>query len=146
MGVFEAVALLAGLAGLYLWNLSRAASNLIYLPGSITGFNLLPPIVYLEILIQNTSNVDFTINSMAANVTCDGTLVGNVSEFVPILIPANSQGAIPITLTFMPLGLVNEIIEIISGSANGFKNIEIKGSVNANGIQQAFLIPYKIGS
>lgn len=139
-----AVLLLAGVAGLYLWNLSRAAKNLIYLPGNITGFNLLPPVIYLELVIQNTSNVDFTINSLAANVTSDGTVIGNVSEFVPVSLPANSQGVVPITLSLQPLGLANEIISILSGG-NGYRNLEIKGSVNANGIQQSFSVQFKIG-
>src|SRR5688500_14740075 len=144
MGGFEAVLILGGIAGLYLWNLNRAAGMLTYFPGNITGFNLLPPTVYVELVIQNTSNIDFTISSLAANVTSDGTQIGNVSNFTPVLIPSNSQGAIPLTLSLQPIGLVNDIISLITGG-NGSRTILIEGSVNANGVQQPFSLPYKVG-
>ncbi len=80
--------ILVGFAGLlYLWNLDKAASNLIYFPGRITGFSLngLSPVITLELIVQNPSNVSFTIASLAGNVTSDGTQVGNVSDFVPVI-------------------------------------------------------------
>jgi hypothetical protein len=146
MGVFEAVALVAGVAGLYLWNLSKAASNLTYYPGNVTGFSLsdYSPVITVDLHVQNTSNVDFTINSLAGNVLSDGTIIGNISNFTPVRIPANSQGTIPLTLTLQPLGVVNDIISIITGGS-GLRNLLLQGSVNANGFQQTLSVPYKIG-
>jgi len=144
MGDLGAVLIIAGAAGLYLWNLKKAASNLQYFPGSITGFNLFPPTIYVELIVQNTSNVSFTISSLAANVTSDSTQVGNVSDFTPVQIPANSQGVLPLTLTLQPIGLADDIISIITGGA-GNRTILIQGSVNANGMQQPFSLSYKVG-
>jgi hypothetical protein len=146
MGVFEAVAIVAGIAGLYLFNLSKAASNLTYFPGDITGFSLagFSPVITVDLVVQNTSNVEFTISSLAANVTSDGTLIGNVSNFSPVRIPTNSQGNIPLTLTLQPLGVVNDIISIITGGS-GSRDILLQGSVNANGFQQPFTVRYKVG-
>jgi len=146
MGVFEAVAIVAGVAGLYLWNLSRAASNLIFFPGSITGFSLsgFSPVITAELIVQNTSNIEFTINSLGGNVLSDGTIIGNFSNFSPVRIPANSQGAIPITFVLQPLGVVNDIIQIITGGS-GQRNILVDGSVNANGVQAPFSVPYNVG-
>jgi LEA14-like dessication related protein len=144
MGGLEAVLLLAGIAGVYLWNLSRAAGNLQYYAGNITGYSLVPPLITVDLMVQNTSNVTFTINSLAANVTSDGTQIGNISDFTPVTIPANSQGAVPLTLRLLPIGLVNDIISIITGGS-GSRNILIQGTVNANGVQQPFELPYKIG-
>lgn len=146
MGGYGALLLLAGLAGLYLWNLSKAVENLQYLPGNITGFSLqgLSPTITAELIIQNTSNLSFTINSLVGSVTSNGTQIGNVADFTPVSVPANSQGVIPLTLTLLPVGIVNEIVSILSGNT-GTRDILIHGSVNANGIQQAFDIPYKIG-
>ena len=121
-----------------------AAGNLLYSPGNITGFNLLPPAVYVELVVQNTSNITFTISSLAANVLSDGTLIGNISDFTPVQIPGNSQGAIPLTLTLQPIGLANEIISMINGGS-GSRTILIQGSVNANGMQQPLSIQYKVG-
>jgi len=146
MGVFEAVAIVAGIAGLYLWNLRNAASNLTYFPGDITGFSLsgFSPVITADLVVQNTSNVDFTINSLAGNVLSDGTIIGNLSNFTPVRILANSQGVIPLTFTLQTLGVVSEIIAIITGGS-GQKNLVLQGSVNANGIQQAIAVPYKVG-
>lgn len=146
MGGFEAVLFLAGAAGLYLWNLSKAAGSLVYYPGNITGFSLsgFSPVVTADLIVQNTSNISFTITSLAGNVTTNGTQVGNISNFTPIIIPANSQGAIPLTLTLQPIGAANEIIAIITGGV-GSRDIKIDGSINANGIQQPLALSYKVG-
>lgn len=146
MGVFEAVAIIAGIAGLYFWNLKNAASNLTLFPGNITGFSLAgySPTITADLIVQNTSNVDFTINSLAGNVTSDGTIIGNISSFIPVPIPANSQGSIRLTLTLQPLGVVNDIISILTGG-NGTRNMLVQGAVNANGLQVPFMLPYKVG-
>lgn len=146
MGGTEVLAFLAVAAGLYFWNLQKAAGKLTYYPGNITAFDMqgLSPVLYAELIVQNTNNVSFTINSMAASVTADGTLIGNVSNFSPVQIPGNSQAAIPITLVLMPIGIANEIIQIITGGA-GRKNIKVTGGVNANGFQEEFSLDFKIG-
>ena len=115
MGGLEAVLLLGGLGLLYIWNLSNAAGNLQYFPGNITGFDLFPPTIYVTLIVQNTSNVTFTINSLASSVFSDTTLIGNVSDFIPVTIPGNSQGSIPLSVKLLPIGLANEIISIING-------------------------------
>lgn len=141
-----AILLLGGAAGLYLWTLSKAAGNLIYLPGSFTGFEWgLSPEISATLIVQNTSNLSFTINSIAANVLSDGTQVGNVKSFVPTEIPSNSEAAVPIILTMQPIGIVNEIISIMTGGVGG-RTVVISGSVNANGLQQAFSVEYKLGT
>lgn len=146
MGVFEAVAIVAGIAGLYFWNLKSAASNLTWFPGNITGFSLsgYSPTITADLIVQNTSNVDFTIHSLAGNVTSDGTIIGNISSFSSVPIPANSQGSIHLILTLQPLGVVNDIISILTGG-NGQRNMVVQGTVNANGVQVAFMLPYKVG-
>jgi LEA14-like dessication related protein len=147
MDVSVALLLLASAGGLYLWNLSKAAGNLIYLPGTFTGFSLsgISPEISATLVVQNTSNLSFTINSLAANVLSDGTQVGNVKSFVPTEIPSNSEASVPIILTMQPIGIVNEIISIMTGGV-GTRKVVITGSVNANGMQQAFSVEYKLGA
>lgn len=141
------VVLLAGAAGLYFWNLSKAASNLIYYPGSVTGFRLdgISPIIEVTLIVQNTNNVSFSLNSMAGNVLLNDTVVGNIANFTRVEIPGNSQVPIPITLILQPIALVGDIISIITGGV-GKKDLRIHGTVNANGIQAGFDLIYKIGS
>jgi len=147
MGDLGGVLVLAGIAGLYFFTLKNAAGNLVYQPGNVTGFDLngAYPVITADLIIQNTSNVDFTINSLAGNVTSDSTLIGNVSDFTPVQIRANSQGSIPLTLTLQPLQIVNTLIALLTGSGSGSRTMVITGSANVNGFQQAFTLSYKVG-
>lgn len=146
MGGLEVVLLLAGAAGLYFWNLSKAAANLIYFPGNITGFQLdgISPIIYVDLIVQNTNNVSFTINSLAGNVLSNNTVIGNIKNFTPVEVAGNSQAAIPLTLVLQPIAIVGDIISIITGGI-GKRDLQVHGTVNANGIQAGFDLNYKIG-
>ncbi len=137
---------LAGAAGLYFWNLSKAATNLIYFPGNITGFRLdgISPVILVDLIIENTNNASFTINSLAGTVMSNDTVIGNITNFSPIEVAGNSQAAIPLTLTLQPIALVGDIISIITGGI-GKRDLKVHGTVNANGIQAAFDLNYKIG-
>lgn len=147
MGGLEVVLLLAGAAGLYFWNLSKAASNLIYFPGNITGFQLdgISPIIYVDLIVQNTNNVSFTINSLAGNVLSNNTVIGNIKNFTPVEVAGNSQTAVPLTLVLQPIAIVGEIISVLTGST-GERNLQVHGTVNANGIQAGFDLIYNIGN
>jgi hypothetical protein len=146
MGGLEVLLLLAGAAGLYFWNLSKAAGNLIYFPGNITGFRLdgISPVIYVDLIIQNTNNVSFTINSLAGNVLSDSTVIGNIANFTPIEVAGNSQTEIPLTLVLQPIAIVGDLIAIITGGV-GKRNLQVHGTVNANGIQEGFDLNYNIG-
>lgn len=146
MGGLDVVLLLAGAGAVYLWNLSKAAANLIYSPGDITGFRLdgISPVLYVDLVIQNTNNVSFTINSLAGSVLSNDTVIGNISNFTPIQVPGNAESVLPLTLKLQPIGLVGDIISIITGGV-GNRDLRIKGTVNANGIQEGFELIYKIG-
>lgn len=140
------VLVLAGAAGLYFWNLSRAAGNLIYFPGNITGFQLdgISPIIYVDLIVQNTNNASFTINSLAGNVLSNDTVIGNIHNFTPVEVSGNGQTAIPLTLVLQPIAIVGDIISIITGGV-GKRDLRVHGTVNANGMQAGFDLNYKIG-
>lgn len=146
MSGFEVLAALGLVAGVYFWNLYRAAGNLVFFPGSITGLSLdgLSPVIQAEMIVQNTNNVSFTVMSIAASVTSNGTLIGNVSNFSPFQIPGNSQATIPLTLVLQPIALVNNIIGIVTGGS-GKTELQISGSLNADGIQAPIALTYKLG-
>lgn len=133
-------------AGLYFFNLYRAADNLVIFPGNITGFSLsgISPEITAEIVVQNTNNISFTVASIAASVSSNGTLIGNVSNFTPTEIPGNAQTVIPLKIQLQPVALVNNIIGIITGGS-GSTEIVVNGSLNANGIQAPIALTYKLG-
>lgn len=146
MSGFEVLAALGVVAGLYFYNLYRAAGNLVFMPGNITGLSLngITPVIQAELIVQNTNNVSFTVMSVAASVSSNGTLIGNVSNFSPVTLPGNSQATIPLTLTLQPIALVNNIIGIITGGS-GSTELSINGSLNADGIQAPISLTYKLG-
>jgi len=132
--------------GLYFFNLYRAAGNLVMFPGNIIDFYFdgATPVLRVNLIVQNTNNVSFTVASIAATVSANGSMIGIVSNFTPVVIPGNSQAAIPLTLTLQPIALVNSIIGIVTGGA-GQQDIVIKGSLNADGIQAPIDLTYKLG-
>lgn len=146
MSGFEVLAALGLVAGVYFYSLYHAAANLIFFPGNITGFSLngLSPTLQAELIVQNTNNVSFNVMSIAASVTSNGTLIGNVSNFSPFQIPGNSQATIPLTLVLQPIAIVNNIIGIITGGS-GQTELSITGSLNADGIQAPISLTYKLG-
>jgi hypothetical protein len=142
---YEALLLLGAAVGLYYYNLQRSAGFLNFFPGNVTAmsFEGSTPVASADLLIQNTSNVDFTINSLSANVYIDGTLVGNVSDFTPILVPANSENAFPLKIRFLLLTIIQDVISAFqTGSYQ--KTLHITGSVNANGNQAGLDLTYTV--
>jgi len=142
----DVVVALGVVAGIYFFGLNRAAGNLVFFPGNITGLTLsgLSPVLTATLIVQNTNNIAFQVNSIAASVSSNGTLIGNVSNFTPITIPGNGQIAIPLTLVLQPIALVNNIIGIITGGSGGAE-LSIDGSLNADGIQAPISLKYKVG-
>lgn len=146
MGGLEALLLIGAAVGLYFWNQQHAAGALLYHPGNILNLSLsgINPVATVELIVQNPSNVDFTINSLAANVFTDNTYIGNVANFAPVVIPRNTQQSIPLTIEFFSLGLIDQIINAFQ---TGFqkKTIQLQGTVNANGFQQPLDLPFTVG-
>lgn len=139
----EVLLILAAGLGLYLFTTARAASNLLYYPGDISGLSFSG--ATFDLVVQNTSNVEFTIYSLAASVFSNGTLIGNISDFTPAVIPANNQVAIPLYAKFLQLSIINDLLSAF-GTGSYSRTITIKGSVNANGQQVPIDLTYSIGA
>lgn len=141
----EILLIAAGILGLYFWKQKEAAGNLIFFPGTITGmaFEDATPVAFLTLQIQNTSNVDIQINSMAGNVFANGVRVGNVSNFDPVMIGRNSQGYLPIKVQFDLIGIVQDIIRAWQGGVFR-QTISIEGFVNAGSVQVPISLVFKV--
>jgi LEA14-like dessication related protein len=146
MDGLSALLLIGAAVGLYVWNTQHAAGALLYRPGNVTNmaFTGINTVATMQLIVQNPSNVTFTINSVAANAFADNTLIGNVSSFTPTVIPGNSQQAVPLTIELFSIGIVDQIINSFQ---NGFqqKQIHLQGTVNANGYQQPLDLQYTVG-
>lgn len=131
-------ALLTG-AALLAWrwlSKSSSAKSLIFLPGSVNGiyFDGITPYVRVGIIVQNTSNQSYTINSIAGNVTSyqngKSYNIGNVSTFTQQQILANKQQTILIDVRLSLIGVVSDLLNIIDAGYhqkiifNGYANVE----------------------
>ena len=136
-----------GAVAVYYMNLGRSAGNLVFYPGSLlSGFSFEDsmPVIYTEVLVQNTSNVAITIYSMAGNVSANDTLVGNLSDFTPVTINPNSEGSIPIKIRFQLLGIVSDIMNAFNTGIRS-QTLNVEGSANGNGVQIPVKLTYKLG-
>ena len=141
----EALLLIGGAVALYGYNQYRAGGNLNFFPGPVTdmSFEGMNPVATAQLLIQNTSNVSFTIYSLSGSVTLNGTMIGNISDFTPVTIAGNSEGYIPLKLRLLLLTIVQNLINAFGGGAIK-ENLQVTGTVNANGIQVPLSITYQI--
>lgn len=141
--------LLAGAGGFLAYQLLRARStaNLVFFPGNIQSFNFVgaTPVLSLDVLIQNSSSLDVTVQSLAGNVFSNGSLVGNVSNTLPIVVPANGSARPVLQIAFMPLGVVNTIIDAWQ-SGHFSVPLSFQGFANVGYIQVPLKLNFKIGS
>lgn len=137
----------AGALSFWLYSKARALGDLVFFPGAIQGaaFSGSSPQVSATILVQNTSGSALQINSFVGNVTSNGTLIGNVSNFSPFVVPGNSQVSMPVTLLLQPIGIVNDLIQSFSNS-NFAQNLTISGNANVNNFQLPVNVTFSVGT
>lgn len=138
--------IIGGAVLLYFNSQKNAAGHLIFFPGTITdmAFEDGTPVAYITVIVQNTSNATLQVNSIAANVFSNNTLIGNISQFQPITIPGNSQVALPVKVTFFLMGAVSDIINAFQ-LGHFSQTLVFDGQVNVGGVQGALKLSYKVG-
>lgn len=137
----------AAFGALYLGNIAWSVHNLAFYPGNVTnlGFDSGSPEASAELIVQNTSNAQITIYSLTASVTLNGDMVGNIYNFTPVNINPNSQTAIPITIRFLMLGVISQLIDTLNAGLHP-ETLVISGSCNANGVQVPLpTLTYQLG-
>jgi hypothetical protein len=135
-----------GLIALVMFGKVRAASTLLILPGSVSAlaYENGSPVIDLSLIVQNTSTLGFTIESLAGQVFFNNTYVGNVSNFVPVHVAGNSQTVVPVRLKLFILGAVNEITKAIIYK-NAERVIQLRGYVNAGLFRAPVEVSFTIG-
>ena len=138
----------AVLIGYNLFAKKTAAGTLNFLPGQLHGIGTDggAPILRVGVLIQNTSNQTFQLNSLAGNVYANNSgnvyNVGNVSTFVQQTIYPNRQQEIVVDMRLALTGIVSDLINSIS---QGFgQDIKFDGYANVDGVQIPVLVNYKL--
>lgn len=145
-GQKTALIAVAGLLALSLTRRAVAGGNMLFYPGGIKGFSFdgLTPVFKLGLIVQNTSNNTYNVNSIAASLFNNGTLVGNVSAFGLQAIPPNSQMVLVINARLGALSIVNDLINAFQTKNFQF-DVELKGTANVDGWQVPINLDYKIG-
>lgn len=127
------------LGGILLYSLFRKGSGLKtlkFFPGSISKVTWegMTPVLVFNLGVQNTSNQDFTINSIAGNVNSNNTYLGNVGSFTPVVIAKNSEQYIPVKFRLQISGVVNNIVDAIN-TGTFRQNLELRLVANIDNLQ-----------
>ena len=124
-----------------------ALTRLNFYPKGVSGlrFDGVTPVVTLSLAIQNTSNQAIVLRSIAGNVYANGTLVGNVSNYVPTRIRENSETFLPLTVRLSLLGITENIIAAIQGNAGFSQRMELDARANLDNYNLPVNVKYTIG-
>lgn len=133
--------------GYNLFSKKANSGKLNFYPSSVRdlGFQGVTPIATLGLAVQNPTNSSFTIRAITANVTSNGYLIGNLSEFVDQIIPSTAQTVIFLDIRLSLLSVVNDLITAFQTN-NFSQGLEMKGTVNVDGFLQAIDLKYKVGN
>jgi len=121
--------LLGGAAALWLIAKAETGKNLQFIP---LGASWDGGALRIQIGVQNPTSNSLQYNSLAAQVSANGTVVGNLSGFVPKLIAPNQQTTVDVNFTPNLLGSVAAIFNQVT--QGGGITIAINGSANVNSI------------
>lgn len=135
----------AGLLAFYFFNQSRTLGYLnYYIQGVDLGFTGITPVLRINLGIQNPSNDSFQVKSIVGNLYANNSLIGNVSAFGTLNIPAASSVVYPLYIRMSLMGVVSDIVKIFEGGGIT-QQIEFDGAVNVNNITAPLTFKYSIG-
>lgn len=125
----------------------RAAGFLNFYPAKVTdiGFDGYTPVATIGLAAQNPSNQTFTIRAITGNLTSNGYMIGNISQFTNQVISPTASSVIYLQIRLSLLSVVNDLITAFQTN-NFSQDMEFKGTVNVDGILQELDLKYKVGA
>jgi LEA14-like dessication related protein len=129
-----------------LFRKSAALGRLNFYPEVVRDlqFDGITPVITVGLAAQNTSNQNFDVKSLAGNVYSNSYLVGNVSLFQAVTIPANQQVLLLVNMRMSLLGIVDDIINAIQ-TGNTTQKLDLEAYANVDDLQIPVNISYKVG-
>jgi hypothetical protein len=97
-------------------------------------------------MVQNPSNIDIQLNSMAGTVTANGTTLGNISNFQGgVTIPANAQVPVTVQVNLSLAGILSQLGSLYTALTQPQGNAAIAFVIagNAN-INSGTIVPFNI--
>lgn len=134
--------------GLYwVWQKYNAIKLIQFAPGPIGGMSFIgsSPVLSVSLMAANTSPSDLTVNSVSGSIVANNIQAGSIYNFTPVILPANSQVAVPVTIQLSLSAVANDIIKAFS-SGTYSQDIALIGSANLEGLQVPFNLNFKIGT
>lgn len=136
----------AGIVAIGLLMTKKAAGTLTYYIKKVSlNFEGITPIIRLDIGIQNPSNSQFVVRSIAGDVLANNTVIGNASAFQTIVVSPNSEATLPLYIRLSALAIVSDLVSIITKGSGIPQTLSFKGYVNANDFVTDLNLSYKIG-
>lgn len=120
--------LLGGAALVYLLTRASTINNLNFVP---RGLSFIGSSIRVVIGVQNPTSASLTLRSVSGSLIVNGNTFGNVSDFQPAILAANSET--PVALIFSPslFGIADTVITAledgstaISASLQGIANLD----------------------
>jgi len=139
----------AGLLAFNLYSRAQAAGSLTFFPGKIRRLEWdgLNPVIVFELIVQNTSNHAFNINSFAGNVYTIANghkyLIGYVYNFTTQAITSTSQAILEIRGKLQLAGVVSDLINAFN-TGNFAQDISLESFANVDGLQVPVNYTYKL--
>ncbi len=124
---------------------ARTLGQLVFFPEKLRALQWIggAPVITLGIMVQNTSNNSFTIQSFAGSVYVKDS--GETTLVTPVAINGNSQGIMEVKISLMALAVVNQIIQSIE-DGNFEMTLMMEANANVDNLQVPVEMSFKIGS
>lgn len=116
-------------AGIWVLTKVKAGLSLNFIPRGLSfdGGNFI-----VKLGIVNTSAFPLSFHSFSGNIFINGQDVGQVTDFYPVNVAANSETILPLSFQPKILSIVNDIVNFVK-SGNP-QQITIRGTINVENI------------
>lgn len=119
----------AAVAAYFLFQGASTLNSLVFLAKGVTMQN---GFLQLTLGIQNPTSNALTIQSLAGNILVNGSAFGNISNFVPTVIAANSETDMVLNIAASPLGIAAGLVNELESSGTNL-SVAAQGVANVNG-------------
>ena len=141
---------LIGTAVFFLQKWSKAAAlqslNIVVKNFNVScgGFLCTSPELTVNLLLQNPTDQVINLRSIIANIFVNGQYIGNANALNVKAIAANSQDVYPLTVDLQITTILGEALAILQGDKNIQAVLELKGTVNVEGINYPLNLKFKV--
>lgn len=136
---------IAALLGLGAMAQKRAAGFISYFLRNLAiAFEGATPILRLTVAVQNPTNQEFVIKSIAGFVYADTEKIGTISMFETVIVRANSSQDLNLFVRLNASAVASDLIALISRGSGIPQKVEVKAIVNANGFVSDMTLTYNV--